>query len=30
MTFEVGDNTPRELIRAKGEYAARELMRLLK
>jgi cytosolic carboxypeptidase protein 6 len=30
MTFEVGDNTPRELIRMKGEYTARELMRLLK
>jgi hypothetical protein len=30
MTFEVGDNTPRELIRMKGEFTARELMRLLK
>jgi cytosolic carboxypeptidase protein 6 len=30
MTFEVGDNTPRELIRKKGEFTARELMRLLK
>lgn len=30
MTFEVGDNTPRELIRLKGEFTARELMRLLK
>ncbi|MHA7128343.1 M14 family metallopeptidase [Algoriphagus namhaensis] len=30
MTFEVGDNTPRELIRQKGEFTARELMRLLK
>jgi hypothetical protein len=30
MTFEVGDNTPRELIRKKGEFSARELMRLLK
>jgi hypothetical protein len=29
MTFEVGDNTPRELIRKKGEFTARELMRLL-
>jgi hypothetical protein len=30
MTFEVGDNTPRELIRMKGEFTARELMRFLK
>ncbi|MFC3881622.1 M14 family metallopeptidase [Algoriphagus namhaensis] len=30
MTFEVGDNTPRDLIKQKGEYTARELMRLLK
>jgi hypothetical protein len=30
MTFEVGDNTPRELIRKKGEFTARELMKLLK
>lgn len=30
MTFEVGDNTPRELIRMKGEFTARELMRLLR
>jgi hypothetical protein len=30
MTFEVGDNTPRELIRMKGEFTARELMQLLK
>jgi hypothetical protein len=30
MTFEVGDNTPRDLIRMKGEFTARELMRLLK
>ena len=30
MTFEVGDNTPRELIQKKGEFTARELMRLLK
>lgn len=30
MTFEVGDNTPRDLIRQKGEFTAIELMRLLK
>jgi len=30
MTFEVGDNTPRDLIKQKGESTARELMRLLK
>ncbi len=29
MTFEVGDNTPRRLIRQKGETKARELMRIL-
>ena len=29
MTFEVGDNTPRRLIRQKGETTARELMRIL-
>mgnify|MGYP000173920333 CR=1 FL=1 len=30
MTFEVGDNTPRDLIRQKGESTAIELMRILK
>lgn len=29
MTFEVGDNTPRNLIRLKGETTPRELMRIL-
>ncbi len=30
MTFEVGDNTPRDLIQKKGKFTAKELMRLLK
>jgi cytosolic carboxypeptidase protein 6 len=30
MTFEVGDNTPREIIRMKGQYLGEELMRILK
>ncbi|WP_296705624.1 M14 family metallopeptidase [Algoriphagus sp.] len=29
MTFEVGDNTPREVIHMKGEYLAEELMKIL-
>ncbi|MFC3414299.1 M14 family metallopeptidase [Algoriphagus hitonicola] len=29
MTYEVGDNTPRNRIRQKGEATARELMRML-
>ncbi len=29
VTFELGDNTPREKIRAKGQAAANEMMRLL-
>lgn len=29
MTFEVGDNTPRDVIQMKGEYLAEELMRIL-
>ncbi|WP_026956983.1 M14 family metallopeptidase [Algoriphagus vanfongensis] len=29
MTFEVGDNTPREVIQMKGQYLAQELMKIL-
>ncbi|MBN3519572.1 hypothetical protein JYB62_06110 [Algoriphagus lutimaris] len=29
MTFEVGDNTPREIIQMKGQYLAEELMKIL-
>jgi hypothetical protein len=29
MTFEVGDNTPRDIIQMKGEYLAEELMKIL-
>ncbi|MEN2282479.1 M14 family metallopeptidase [Algoriphagus sp. SE2] len=29
MTFEVGDNTPRDIIRMKGDYLADELMKIL-
>jgi hypothetical protein len=29
IVFEIGDNTPRDFIRRKGEVAAVEMMRLL-
>ncbi|MEY2950195.1 MAG: hypothetical protein RLZZ248_1396 [Bacteroidota bacterium] len=29
LTYEIGDDTPRELLRKKGEFSARELMKLL-
>ncbi|GMQ23506.1 hypothetical protein Aoki45_01880 [Algoriphagus sp. oki45] len=29
MTFEVGDNTPRDIIQLKGKYLGQELMKIL-
>ena len=29
VTYEVGDNTPRDFVRRKGEVAAKELMELM-